>query len=1430
MATRTVTTVFKVGGDQQYKESVKQINAELQKLNSQMDLSNEIFQGQDTAMAQAQSAAQLMTQMFEKQGELIALYAKRLETVQKQYIEMGNKAVQLRQKLADLQETMSGSVEGSDEFKTAKEDYDKTAKELEKLEIGMTRASTEANTLQANMNKAEKVMYSLADSVEQIHDPMNAFVQDADEAGEGVKELGDESEDASRRAVAALEELAASDLFDRIRDGFREVRELMADCAQSYIEFESAIAGVEKTVDATAEQMQALTTGIQDMSERIPASTTEIAAVAEAAGQLGIATEDILDFTEVMINLGESTNLSATQAAEALAKFANITQLDPSNYERLGSVIVDLGNKTATTEQDIVDMGTRLASTGELVGLTADQILAMAATFSALGIEAEAGGTAAAKMLRKMESAVEAYEPAMDVIKQTGESMRDLELMQANSSSDFKALADSIGLTSTELGKYVANAKLLEQFADISGMSAEEFRKAWGEDAVGALDDFVTGLGRIHEEGGSVTNTLSEMAGMSEVRLTNAIQTLSTSGGLLTETLEIANTAWEENTALAEEAGKRYETTESKITIFNNALNNLKIAIGEDFNAILEPVIDLGTDFVSWLSDAAEETPALSTALAGLGGSLGALTGLAAVATGIKAVSTALTLFGAAAGPVAAGVAIIGGLGAATAVYLSNAQTLSDEAQALVDQNDALLESVENTQAAFDASELASNDKQQQVENLIDKVQTLSEKVNQTAGDRYVIQAAVDELNEMLPGLGATFDETTGKVNLSADAMRDYAQSVLEAARMEALQEYLKELLKQQAELEIQYDLTGQAIEENTALVDGQNAAYKDLLQSTKDMGAFEAAEAFGNFRQEINGAKDNTEALGIEQKELEAKLNEVADAIDKVTNKLSGMGSAGGGSSVVARGVEEATEKYNELIEAADKAYNETVDAAETASQEAYKAYCDGLDDELDALEKNNAATLKAVEKQNNKLIKEKKKAQEQELDDLEDYLDEEMEALEKQYDAKVELIDAEYTERLRLLDEDRYNAIKQIEDEIAAIEAQTEAEEKAIEQREQADKIAKLEAAVRNAEDREERQKAEEELADYLNELERNRILADRKERIEELKQRKESLNEEYDAKEDELEKEKKAAVAAVEEEGKLEKEALKKVHEEKKALLKEQQEEELEQYKESLSDQKDALKESLDAQEEDFKGSMEGLKTAKKEQLDYELEQTKITAQEIYDEAQRKAKEVEAVWERSAQNVKRTLQNMALYTDGKSIGDDFIAGINDSIQDALRDSTSDDYPTRRLARGLLSTMRDELEIHSPSRKAREIGQLFGEGLALGLDDGIDKVGEATRKLTDEMDISDAVTRKVEAANREMGKISAGSIGVSGAELRSIYESTAAMQHIASTVPVQMESESGGDTFMITVNVESIEELNDIVRIAEDKRVQIRMGKTKG
>ena len=120
------------------------------------------------------------------------------------------------------------------------------------------------------------------------------------------------------------------------------------------IDFESAFAGVKKTVDASEEDLAKLRQGIRDMAKEIPASAKEIAGVAEAAGQLGIEVPNILSFTRTMIDLGETTNLSTDQAATSLARLANITQMPQDQFDRLGSTVVALGKSCCpVTEKSV---------------------------------------------------------------------------------------------------------------------------------------------------------------------------------------------------------------------------------------------------------------------------------------------------------------------------------------------------------------------------------------------------------------------------------------------------------------------------------------------------------------------------------------------------------------------------------------------------------------------------------------------------------------------------------------------------------------------------------------------------------------------------------------------------------------------------------------------------------------------------------------------------------------------------------------------------------------------------------------------------------------------------------------------------------------------------------------------------------------------
>lgn len=399
---------------------------------------------------------------------------------------------------------------------------------------------------------------------------------------------------------------------------------------KSAIDFESAFTGVTKTVDGTTQQLKALEKGIIDMSTEIPSSTTEISAVAEAAGQLGIQTDNILGFTRTMIDLGNSTNLASEEGASSLAKFANITNMAQNEFDRLGSSVVDLGNNFATTERDIVEMGMRLAGAGTQIGLSQADIMGLATAMSSVGIEAEMGGSAMSKAMVKMQVACETgFDSLNKVTATTGLSLRDLQLMSQNASSDFKDLADSLGMTKGELQDIVNSGANLESFAEISGMTAAEFKKAFQEDATGAIQAFISGLGDTEGAGKSTIQMLEDM-GFTEVRLRDTMTRLANSGDLVTRAVNTSNTAWEENNALTNEAEKRYGTTESKIKTAKNQLTEAARSIGENLLPVISDVVSDVADLAKGFSKLSPETQKNIIAIAGFAaaaGPLGKVTG-----------------------------------------------------------------------------------------------------------------------------------------------------------------------------------------------------------------------------------------------------------------------------------------------------------------------------------------------------------------------------------------------------------------------------------------------------------------------------------------------------------------------------------------------------------------------------------------------------------------------------------------------------------------------------------------------------------------------------------------------------------------------------------------------------------------------------------
>lgn len=441
---------------------------------------------------------------------------------------------------------------------------------------------------------AGKIIDATLRFVDKFTGPMNTAIDKLEKSQKQTMRMGKEIEKTGKKITSAGKAITAGITVPVVAAG--------AASLKAGIEFESAFAGVKKTVDATDEQLASLKKGILGMSQEIPASAIAISAVAEAAGQLGIETDNILSFTKVMVDLGNSTNLSAEDAATALAKYANVTGMSQKDFDKLGSTIVALGNNFATTESDIVSMATRLSGAGSQIGLTDGEIMGFATALSSVGIEAEMGGSAFSKAMINMQVACETgLGPVEELSKKTGMSLREMQLMSANNSKDFKEMAQSLGYTGNEMNAMIKAGVNLENFADVAGMTSEQFKTAYEKDAAGALQTFIKGLGDTEGKGESTIKMLQDM-GFTEVRLRDTLTRLSQSGDGMAKAVEMGNTAWKDNNALTNEANQRYATTESRIEVTKNKLSALGIQVSDILMPKVSVMIDKVSEGITWFN------------------------------------------------------------------------------------------------------------------------------------------------------------------------------------------------------------------------------------------------------------------------------------------------------------------------------------------------------------------------------------------------------------------------------------------------------------------------------------------------------------------------------------------------------------------------------------------------------------------------------------------------------------------------------------------------------------------------------------------------------------------------------------------------------------------------------------------------------------
>ena len=587
----------------------------------------------DAAIDDAAASARKMNEVFKSApGSLAAAEAKMRAAANQEEL-MRDRAEQLKTILRSMQDTgidkMANSVrnvhkwfsEASHKASELKAQVDGAEAYLKSLnlqmnkmkESGVDEASDDFNELKGKIKDAEVRLGNLNGKLVAANIELKkatesrAYVRHA----EDLRVLQSELDKTTKKATALRRALDFSKTIRTMGYGLYSTITPAIMIAgryaiQSARDIDAAYRDMRKTVNGTEEEFEHLLDSALKFSTTHFTTAEQMLEIESIGGQLGIAATDLEAFGETVANLDIATNIDAETVAEQLGKMGSVLNVTEDQYDNFGDALVRLGNNMPVMESDIMTLSTRFMGMGKVVGMDAAQILGWAAAASATGQKAEAAGSAMQRFISKMETAV------------------------------------------------VGGGEVLEKWAAVADMSAQEFADAFNKDASSAMKAFVDGLGRIQKEGGSVNQVLQDLK-INNVRDKQLLEGLAMQAynagdgmSLLGYALQLSTDAWngfatetkdgsiEYAGDAAREAGKKAEGFSGQV---QQMINTAQLLSTELAKGALPYVIALKNAFQS-MTDAISAMPdSMKTAIVG---ALGAVAALGPLAVSIGAVGAAI--------------------------------------------------------------------------------------------------------------------------------------------------------------------------------------------------------------------------------------------------------------------------------------------------------------------------------------------------------------------------------------------------------------------------------------------------------------------------------------------------------------------------------------------------------------------------------------------------------------------------------------------------------------------------------------------------------------------------------------------------------------------------------------------------------------------
>lgn len=341
------------------------------------------------------------------------------------------------------------------------------------------------------------------------------------------------------------------------------------------MEFESAMADVKKVVNFDgAEDIKAFEQGLMDMTKRVPMAVNGLAEIAAAAGQSGIAKEDILSFTEAAAQIGVAFDISADEAGTSMAKLMTGLGLTLDEAKLLTDAMNHLSNSQASSAAEVLDVVRRVGAQGKQYGFAAEEVAAFGSAMISAGAQTDVAATSFMNMGRALTRGASATMRQKEAYKALGmDAEKVAAAMQKDATKTTVTVMEAIAALPKEM-----------QAAISSDLFGDEAR---------ALGPLLTNLDLVRE-----------------------------SLGLIGDESKYAGSA-------TKEFATRAKTFQNRMQLFNNSMTRLKVTLGTallpiltDLMNRLEPIID---KIGEWISANPELVGQIISAVAALVAFKGAL-------------------------------------------------------------------------------------------------------------------------------------------------------------------------------------------------------------------------------------------------------------------------------------------------------------------------------------------------------------------------------------------------------------------------------------------------------------------------------------------------------------------------------------------------------------------------------------------------------------------------------------------------------------------------------------------------------------------------------------------------------------------------------------------------------------------------------------